>query len=131
LSDRYIKSGSYPYLLSDAPTPTFPILPFDETKDFFTSNRYVPQIDGYTNDGYPFLYFLIPKLQFFEYVQGNYITVHDIATAQNDFNNNGLAILEPIRAIITEELDGIYDLELECYIDSLGKWQFLLNGNFY
>ena len=35
MSDRYIKNGSYPYILSDTPTPTFPILPFDETKDFF------------------------------------------------------------------------------------------------
>ena len=92
-------------------------------------NRWGFVVDGYTNDGLPYLQLLTPPVQFFEYVQGDYITVHDIATAQDDFNNNGLAILEPIRAIITEELDGIYDLELECYIDSLGKWRYLLENN--
>lgn len=129
MSDRYIKSGSYPYLKSLAITPTFPILPIETIPEFKTDNRYIAHIDGYTNNGYPYLPLLMQPLQFFEYVQGDYITVHDIATAQNDFNNNGLAILEPIRAIIIEELDGIYDLELECYIDNFGKWKFLLENN--
>ena len=102
---------------------------FETIPEFKTDNRYIARIDGYTNNGYPYLPLLMPPLQFFEYVQGDYITVHDIATAQDDFNNNGLAIIEPIRAIITEELDGIYDLELECHIDNLGKWRYLLENN--
>lgn len=129
MSDRYIKNGSYPFLKSLADTPTFPVLPIEFIPEFTTENRYIARIDGYTNNGYPYLPLLMTPLHFFEYLQSDYITVHDIATAQDDFDNNGLAILEPIRAIITEELDGIYDLELECYIDSLGKWKFLLENN--
>ena len=41
------------------------------------------------------------------------ITVHGLHTEQNDFNNCGLAIIKPTSAIITEELNGRYDMEIE------------------
>ena len=125
----YIKDD-FPFLFEDGGNVQFSETPSTEKFEMQEPiNRWGFVVDGYTNDGLPYLQLLTPPVYFFEYVQGDYITVHDIATAQDDFNNNGLAILEPIRAIITEELDGIYDLELECYIDSLGKWRFLLENN--
>jgi len=128
--DFYIKNGEYPYLVDSDNNMTYSETPSIDTFHFISPvNNWVFRIDGYTNNGYPYLPLLTPALIFNPYLQKDYITVHDIATAQDDFNNNGLAILEPIRAIITEELDGIYDLELECYIDSLGKWRFLLENN--
>ncbi len=49
---------------------------------------------------------------------------------ESNFNNNGLVVLDsPITAIITEELNGQYELELEYSLDKRGKWQYLLEGN--
>ena len=127
--DFYIKDD-YPFLWEYGGNVVFDETP--STVNFAKeepTNRWNFVSDGYTNNGYPYLQLLTPPVGFFEYVQGDYITVHDIATAQDNFNNNGLAILEPIKAIITEELDGIYDLEMECHIDDLGKWKFLLENN--
>lgn len=61
--------------------------------------------------------------------QQDYICVYDMATQQNDFENNGLAILEPIEALITEELNGIYELTLTHPIDIYDKWRYLLEMN--
>ena len=41
------------------------------------------------------------------------ITVYDLHTEQNDFNNCGLAILKPTSAYTTEELNGSYSFEIE------------------
>ena len=61
--------------------------------------------------------------------QGDYITVHDMATAQDDFDNNGLAILDPTACEISEELNGSYELTLTHPIDDTGKWKHLLELN--
>ena len=61
--------------------------------------------------------------------QDEYITVHDMATAQDDFDNNGLAILMPTVCEITEELNGSYELTLTHPIDDTGKWRQLLELN--
>jgi len=61
--------------------------------------------------------------------QDEYITVHDMATAQDDFDNNGLAILMPTVCEITEELNGAYELTLTHPIDDTGKWKHLLELN--
>ena len=117
----YIKDD-FPFLFEENENVQFSETPSTEKFEMQEPiNRWGFVIDGYTNDSLPYLQLLTPPVQFFEYVQGSYITVHDIATNQNDFNNNGLAILEPIRTVITEELDGIYDLEMEYHIDNLGK----------
>ena len=41
------------------------------------------------------------------------ITIHGLHTEQNNFNNCGLAILHPTSAYITEELNGMYQYEIE------------------
>lgn len=41
------------------------------------------------------------------------ITVYDLHTKQEDFNNCGLAILKPTSAYTTEELNGPYSFEIE------------------
>lgn len=41
------------------------------------------------------------------------ITVYDLHTEQNDFNNCGLAILKPYSAYTTEELNGSYSFEID------------------
>lgn len=61
--------------------------------------------------------------------QDEYITVHDMATAQDDFEDNGLAILDPTSCEISEELNGAYELTLTHPIDSTGKWKQLLEMN--
>lgn len=48
---------------------------------------------------------------------------------ETNFNHNGLVVLEPILCDITEELNGMYELELEHSIDDKGKWQLLLEDN--
>lgn len=59
------------------------------------------------------------------YKQKDYITVHDYTTPQDGFNDNGLAILIPSAATITEELNGTYELYLEHPFDDEGRWRFL------
>lgn len=49
------------------------------------------------------------------------ITIHE-KTAQT-FNTLGLGALLPARCIVTEELNGAYELELEHPYDSDGKWK--------
>lgn len=61
--------------------------------------------------------------------QSPYICVYDMCTAQNDFDNNGLAILTPTKCEIAEELNGAYELTLTHPIDDYGKWQRLLELN--
>ena len=47
-----------------------------------------------------------------------------------DFSNNGLVVLSDcISCSIPEELNGLYELELEYPLDEQGKWQYLLEGN--
>ena len=41
------------------------------------------------------------------------ITIHGLHTPQNGFNNCGLAVLKPVSAYITEELNGMYQYELD------------------
>lgn len=56
------------------------------------------------------------------------ISVYNKATT--NFNNNGLVVLaEAETALITEELNGLYELELTYPIDSRGKWEYLIEGN--
>ena len=46
------------------------------------------------------------------------------------FTNNGLVVLSDcISALITEELNGLFELELTYPLDERGKWKYLLEGN--
>lgn len=85
-----------------------------------------------TNDGIPFL-----PLWYYPYhdtpsgggtVDGNYISVYDMDTEQDGFDNNGL-ILEPTQCRVVEELNGGYNLTLEHPYDKDGKWRYILEHN--
>lgn len=90
--------------------------------------RYYPA----TNDGIPFLPFW-----YYPYhepapsggdAEHNYISIYDMDTKQDEFDNNGL-ILEPTRCTVTEELNGGYNLTLEHPKDKTGKWKHILEMN--
>jgi phage minor structural protein len=56
------------------------------------------------------------------------ITVH--APDEKLFLNNGLVVLSDTLACpVTEELNGLYELELEYPIDERGKWKYLVEEN--
>lgn len=48
---------------------------------------------------------------------------------ENDFNHNGICVLQPLSCIIKEELNGIFELELTHSLDSEGRWRELLEDN--
>ena len=46
------------------------------------------------------------------------------------FDNNGIVVLsELISCTVTEELNGMYELELESPLDNRGKWKYLFENN--
>lgn len=56
------------------------------------------------------------------------ITVH--SPNEQLFLNNGIAVLsDTINCLITEELNGVFELELTYPIDSRSKWQYLVEEN--
>lgn len=86
-----------------------------------------------TNDGLPFL-------PFWYYPYGdtptptgdpdyNYICVFDMQTKQDEFDGNGLVILEPTQCRVTEELNGGWNVMLVHPKDKDGKWRFILEMN--
>lgn len=47
-----------------------------------------------------------------------------------NFSNNGLVVLDsPLAVLISEELNGQYELELEYPLDDRGKWAYLIEDN--
>ena len=55
------------------------------------------------------------------------ICVH--ASGCTDFSNNGLGPVNPQSCIVTETLNGEWELTLVHPIDEFGKWQRLAEGN--
>ncbi len=45
-----------------------------------------------------------------------------------DFSTNGNGTIEPTSALVTETLNGEYELQLVHTIDEAGKWQRLVEG---
>lgn len=90
------------------------------------------RIDVRANNGYPF-HKLLPDIQqiapIIPVYQSEYITVHDSRTAQDSFDDNGLAVLDPISCRVTEILNGKYELTLEHPIDDTNKWHYLTEYN--
>lgn len=58
----------------------------------------------------------------------NYITVYD--KIETNFTHNGLRLLKPTSCTVTEELNGIYELNLEHIVDDDGAWLSLKEFNF-
>lgn len=61
--------------------------------------------------------------------QNDYITVHDMMTKQDEFENNGLRILFSSSCNETEELNGGFEIVLEHPIDKDGAWEQLKELN--
>ncbi len=86
------------------------------------------------NNGYVFIPFwfypLSPAPQPAEPVDENpYITVYDMETPQNGFNNHGLGILRPTQCPVVEELNGEYTINMIHPLDEEKMWQTLLEMN--
>jgi len=91
------------------------------------------RIEQLVNNGKPFTPLMVdlPRLEPAEpVIQKGYITVHDMRTAQNGFDNNGLAVLMPTQCRVTEELNGDYSVYLEHPIDPYGKWVYIMEMNY-
>ena len=92
------------------------------------------EFDGFlfSENGLPYN-MLLPGLRSYRFekvLQSEYITVHGHLTRQNDFDNNGLAVLEPISCDINEELNGEYSLHIKLPVDEAGKWTYIKEMNF-
>lgn len=85
-----------------------------------------------TNDGIPFIPFWYYPIHGEPSGGGDveelYISVYDMETKQDEFDNNGV-ILEPTLCRVTEELNGGYNLTLEHPKDKDGKWRHILEMN--
>ena len=61
--------------------------------------------------------------------QYDYIIVYDKNTAQDGFNNNGLAVLEPISCTVTENFNASWTVTLEHPVDREQKWKYIKEFN--
>lgn len=64
-----------------------------------------------------------------EVYENPYLTVYDMETKQDEFDNHGLAILCPTSGRIVEELNGEYSLSFTHPRDTDNKWQYVLEMN--
>lgn len=87
------------------------------------------------NTGIPFLPFWKyptyepPTPEGHEVYENPYLTVYDMETKQDNFDNHGLAILCPTSGRIIEELNGEYSLSFTHPRDTDNKWQYVLEMN--
>lgn len=83
------------------------------------------------NYGYPWFDLLpeIPPLNVNPVEQQPYITIYDMDTPKEDFEGNGLAILEPSSVRIFEEQNGPFSVTLTHPIAPDGKWQYIKERN--
>lgn len=87
------------------------------------------------NTGIPFLPFWKyptyepPTPEGHEVYENPYLTVYDMETKQDNFDNHGLAILCPTSGRIVEELNGEYSLSFTHPRDTDNKWQYVLEMN--
>jgi hypothetical protein len=61
--------------------------------------------------------------------QRPYICIFSKYTQQNLFYTHGKAILHPTKCLITEELNGKYNLTIEHPIDNTGLWEYIRENN--
>lgn len=105
---------------------------YEDGHSYVVEGDYERRIWPDTNDGIPFI-------PFWYYpthgepsgggeVEEQYISVYDMDTEQDGFENNGV-ILEPTLCRITEELNGGYNLTMEHPKDKDGKWRHILEMN--
>lgn len=89
------------------------------------------RIDSNINNGMPFSPLMIglPTYHFEPVPQRGYVTVYDLRTPQDGFDNHGIIILQPTLCRVTEALNGEYSVSLEHPIDELGRWTYLIEMN--
>lgn len=129
-----LKLDDYPKLTwqlkTGEKTPSRPVFPEIHEIDDAPSTVWV--LDANSECPYRVMF---PKMYNYLYeppdpiYQPSYICVYDMHNAFDAFDNNGLAILCPTKCEITEELNGMYELELEHPFDSEGRWKHLLELN--
>ena len=140
---KYLKSKSWElYEGTNYYSTSFPVISDDgEREPWFNNNAtdWVFRINENVNNGYMFLPFSKypsgssgggdnPEQPMWA-VERRHIHVYDIGTKQDEFNSNGLAILNPTECKITEELNGMYELYMVHPIDEQGKWKYLIEMN--
>ncbi len=112
------------------PTHTyFPALPAFADKPFPLA---VWQHDPRKNNGFPFNSLLrgVPSIQIADPVEERpYITIYDKNTKQEEFDNNGLAVLCPTRCEITETINSKWAIDMQHPIDPDDKWRHIQPSN--
>lgn len=83
------------------------------------------------NYGYPWFDLLpeIPPLNVDPVQQPRYITIYDMDTPKEDFEGNGIAILQPSEAPVSEEINGAWCVNLIHPISPDGKWKYIKERN--
>lgn len=115
--------------------PQYNTVPYDwhDPTDPSSNPNWARRINPNVYDGIPFL-----PMWFYPYVvppepkgdpEYNYICIFDMKTEQNEFDTNGICILEPTQCRVTEELNGGWNLTLVHPKDSFGKWRYIMEMN--
>lgn len=136
-------SGDYPY--NEAPeisleiwTPKMRWIAGEEYPQFSTATEipdnqtWIPKMRWtfrHSEDGYPTFSVFLPKINYCLPVRHltDEICVYDMK--ETDFSHWGLRILTPTACSITEELNGLYELELEHPVDAEGAWKSIIDLN--
>lgn len=122
-----------PWIMGDDGYPTnedFPEVPAEPiTKPY---PKALWRIDPQVNNGYPY-HLLLPGLSgigvdLWALERENVIRSYDISTPQDGFDNNGLAVLDPVSCIEHHD-DDRWDIELTHPLDEWDKWKTLLVEN--
>lgn len=120
-----IAGGGYPYIAHAIPAP-LPILTEPYPRWMW---KIAVEDNGQTQStDYPVLLYDRPII-YTPVNQNGYITLHDMHTQQDDFNNNGLFILSPTSCRIVEELNGEYSLTIQHDPDDKLVWRQVLELN--
>lgn len=89
------------------------------------------RIDPLVNGGLPYTNLMIGMgaINLFPEPHSEVIRVYDMTEPQTGYQHNGLAILTPAKAEISEESEGMYEYIMSHPIDDFGRWQHLLECN--
>lgn len=115
---RWIAGGEYPQFSTATETP--------DNQPWTPKMRWTLK---HSEDGYPTFSVFLPKINYCLPVRHSIdeICVYDMK--ETDFSHWGLRILTPTACSITEELNGLYELELEHPIDTEGAWKSIIDLN--
>lgn len=142
MSPDYLDDQEYNYIADDG--TRFDVLyneftsAYPSRADFFiypaSDPDWVKRKNPVVNNQYPFLPFEIYPVRQMPVNNGAVsksedIIIYDMQTAQNNFDNNGLAVLTPSSCRIVEELNGAYNLTMTHPADEDEKYKYILEMN--